>query len=267
MTEAHIGFSPPTSWLPLIKNLARRRDSFHRQIARLVFVILTLAGCHDTPGSRILAEIQESAGNTFLLGPSGEPASRILLRPGATISTGHTIETDRGATATISLMPALLLRLNPESSVSIQKLLLVKRGNALEYPMKSRQARLRLISGSFSASTPPIIAHVDFEISTPAGTAIAPALTVFSVGLDGEKVRAVVAQGQLRFRSKNGELGETVTERQFAEWNATSGAVITTPRDVEIDQRAVQGLRDAAEFGRRAAELTARARDRRLPGM
>ena len=214
----------------------------------------------------MLAEVQESSGEAFLLGPSAQAASRILLHRGATISRGQTIETDRGATVTVSLMPALMFRLNPESSVSVQNMLLVKSGTSLEYPMKSRQAHLRLNRGSLCGTTPPIITHVDLQISTPAGTAIAPALTVFSLGLDGEKIRAVVASGQLRFRGKNGKPGETVAERQFAEWNATSGAVFSAPRDVQTDQQALQSLAEAVEFGRRAAELTAKGRNSRPPG-
>lgn len=266
MTSPHTGAPLPTWLAPLIKNFNPRSDAFHRQIAGVVLILFTFAGCDYAPGRRTLAEVRENSGNAFLLGPSGQTPSRILLHRGATIAKGQTIETNRGATVTISLMPALMLRLNSESSLSVESLRLFKSGTALEYPMKSRQARLRLDRGSLCGSTPPIITHVDLQISTPAGTVIAPALTLFSLGFEGEKIRAVVVRGQLNFRSKKGEPGETVAERQFAEWNATTGTIFSAPRDVETDQGALQALTDAVEFGRRAAELTAEARNTGLPG-
>jgi hypothetical protein len=262
MISAHLNTSLIAVLAPLLKNLKEKQGALHGQILAMVLVLLTFAACDHNRGTTALAEIQETGGNAFLLGP----ASRIKLIPGATISEAQTIETDRDATVTVSLMPGLMLRLKPESSLSIQKLLLVKSGIALEYPMKSRQAHLQLTRGSLCGSTPPIITHVDLRILTPAGTAIVPALTVFSLSLQDDKVRGVVARGQLTFRSKNGAAGEIVAERQFAEWNSSSGAAVSAPQNIETDHEALQDLTVATQFGGRAAELIAKARNTRPPG-
>jgi hypothetical protein len=104
------------------------------------------------------------------------------------------------------------------------------------------------------------------RILTPAGTVTVPALTIFALSLQDDKLRGVVARGQLTFRSKSGAAGEIVSERQFAEWNASSGTVVSAPQNIEADQAATQDLTVATQFGVRAAELIAKTRNTRPPG-
>jgi ferric-dicitrate binding protein FerR (iron transport regulator) len=242
-----------------------KKIALRKKFAGWIFLFCFCSGCDYTRSVPVLAQVQESTGDAFVVAASGQTLSRTLLHAGMTIPAGQTVETTSGALATISLMPGMTLRVNPNSSIAIERLLLLKSGLKLDFPMKSRQARIELMRGSLYATTPPIITHVELELATPVGTLTAPALTTFYVNLDAEMMRAAVSRGQLTFRSKAGGAPQVVPEGQFVNWNTATGATSAEPRPVETDETVSGWSKEALDFERRASELTAKAGNQQRP--
>ena len=242
----------------------RGRKLSRRSRWRLFLISLALlTGCNDDLPVSVLAEVRKSYGDAFLVRQIGKDVSRTALQEGMTIGPGQAVETSPGAMAVISLLPGITVQLNPDSSFGIDALAVIKSGHLVDYPMKSRQAKITLRRGSIYANTPPLITHVVLGISTPAGLLTAPTLSTVYVGSDGVSVEAAVAQGQLTVRSKTGATATILPKGQFLVLAA--GGTARSPQPASANESVSERLRAANEFGQRA-DLTSVELNSGLPG-
>jgi hypothetical protein len=203
----------------------------YRSAAALCWFVCTFAGCGDYVSSdRLLAVLVEAdAGarlRTSRAGATSEP-----FVPGAQIHQGDSIETDADSTATVSLLPGVFLRVNRGSFATVEALKLIKSGDDMNYSVGSRQARVRLNSGSICATTPDLITHVDLQIITAAGVLIVPALTSCCVMSEGEVVHAAVTEGQLTFSGDDDSAEPVVIQAgEYADLRKTGGSAASSVR-------------------------------------
>ncbi|MFN2509067.1 MAG: hypothetical protein ABR589_09890 [Chthoniobacterales bacterium] len=194
-----------------------------------IFACFAAFGCDEIASDRVLAQVLETSGKVLAVTPS----SRRTLGPGDVISTGERLESAEGATATISLLPGMVLQLNSGTAVTIDQLLIVKSGNDFDSPMRGRQGRLQLERGSICMTTPQIFGYLDLSIGAAAGAVEAYVPAVFYVGRDNDRLRLIVARGEVNLVPKNRGESQVVREREYLDCSIGSGEVLSGPRSVE----------------------------------
>ncbi|MGI8431897.1 MAG: hypothetical protein ACR2MW_06360, partial [Chthoniobacterales bacterium] len=127
----------------------QRRSQLHlRPSAICLLVLLAFTGCRPLLereiSSRILAfegEVQCSVG-----GKIGRLSGNSFLPPGAKISSGPNARVD------LMVLPGVLMELAADTEIEILRLRLDRDGDESIHPMIAREAEVRLLRGSITAS-------------------------------------------------------------------------------------------------------------------
>ena len=250
------------------KRAVQLKNVFSSWPPSVVFALLAwiLSGCDYIAPKRVLAQVLQTSGEVFAVADSAQVASaRTSLTINSTIGPGQIVETASGATAMVSLLPGMVLLLNPETVLRIDDLLLITSRYSTTYYIRSREAHIRLLRGSIYATTPGTIESAELQVATPAGALIAPRAACFYVRAGADTVRVVTSKGQLTFRSNSGGAAQTLDQGYYGNWSPVTGAALSESRAVEGDEEALQQSKEARDLERRVLDLMEK-RQNVLPG-
>jgi FecR protein len=251
----------------LRKRAVQLKNLFSPGRPPVVFALLAciLSGCDYIPPKRVLAQVLQTSGEAFAVADSAHvPSTRTSLTLNSTIRPGQIVETAPGATAMISLLPGMVLLLNPETVLRIDDLLLITSRYSTTYYIRSREAHVRLLRGSIYATTPGTVESAELQIATPAGALIAPRTACFYIRAGADTVRVTTSKGQLTFQSNSGGAAQTLDQGYYGNWSPVTGA-LSEPRAVEADEEAFQQSKEARDLERRVLDLIEK-RQNVLPG-
>lgn len=162
--------------------------SFVWRVVALAVLALACSGC-DAP----------SAVSAVVLATKGEVTAverkSALLRPGAFLQPPMLVRTGPDSAVVIATLPGVMIRLEPDSELSLDVIALHKRGEEIE----SRMVRARLTKGRSAVWVDEFKrGGLDFRIATPAGEVrvVGPVLAEVAVEADAA-TRIVCASGGL----------------------------------------------------------------------
>jgi hypothetical protein len=173
------------------------------------------------------------------------------------VSEGQTIETGEEANATLSLVPGMILQVNANAAVGIDKLILAKGGRATAFLMESRQARIELVRGSLHAVTMETYVPTELQIVTPLGEIIAAQKSAFYVRATADTLRITNLDGQLSLRRKASEI-DTLESGHVGEWVAANGTITSQFRTVQADAGGSQETEATRHIADKMPDLVAR---------
>jgi hypothetical protein len=245
----------------MAKNLAPScwRPSF-------ALALLTLsAGCDYGPPRQVLARVLETHGETVMIAESSSQPqrSRTPLRAGMLINPGSTIETGEKASATISLLPGVVLQVNSNATTAIDKLSLLKGDRATSFLMDSREAHIQLTRGSLSVVIAETYVPTELQIATSAGVVVALQKTSLYVRATPETVRLTNSEGTVSFRPRTGSASDALDAGYFQDWSALNGAPLAESRRAETDPEASQESKETREIESKMPVLQERMIDPR----
>jgi len=231
----------------------------------LVQQAFILSGCDYIAQTRVLAQVLQTSGESFVANSEQVGAARTPLRLNSTIRPGQVVETTSGATAMVSLLPGMVLLLNPETVIKVDDLRLITDRRAAFYYIQSRQAIVRLIRGSASVTTPPTVESAELRIITPAGALVAPRATCFYIRVGSDAVHVTAAKGQFTFQSKSGGAAQKLDQGYYEHWSSATGATTSAPQAAEGNGDASRQLKQALELEHSVSDLLSQ-RGNVLPG-
>jgi hypothetical protein len=207
-------------------------------------------GCDRVATDRVLARVLETNGKAVVIAESSSQPQRTRtpLRVGMLISPGETIETAENASATISLLPGMVLQVNPNTTTAIDKLTLVKDGRTMSFLTESRKANIQLTRGSFSVVTAETYVPTELQVVTSAGVVIALQKTSLYVRATTEAVRLTNSEGTVSFQPRTGSAPGTLDAGYFQDWSVASGAPVSEPRRAETDPDGSQESKQTREL-------------------
>ena len=139
----------------------------------------------------------------------------------------------------------MVLQLNSNAVLAIDKLLLVKGGQSTSFLTDSREARIQLIRGSLYSITAETFVPTDLLITTPAGEVTTSQKSSVYVRAAPEGVRLLNYQGQVNFRARARSSADTLPAGKFADWASNTGALISEFRAVDGDSDAFERSKEA----------------------
>jgi len=220
------------------------------RLAAASLLAMATSGCDEISTTRVLAQVMESKGDVYLC----EGPSRIPLATNSALSAGKEVETGPDATALIALLPGMVVQMDGNTLIKIDKLRFVKNGNATAFSMRLRQARIELKRGSVQAVMPVTFVRGEMEIVTPAGVLTAPETSISYVSCREDAVRAVATRGGINFRSTAGAT-MTLPPGNYIEWPIQPGKSALEPARLEDDPGASEQAKEGLEAERHVVEL------------
>ena len=171
---------------------------FNRILALLG--LMTLASCRPWFTRQVSGEILavEGAPEGILQGKT----IRLTERTG--ISPGMTIRVPPGSRIDLLLLPGILIELQPDTEVEIERLRLSRDGDESIRPMIAREATIRLLRGALFATVGHAPTRSGLEIETLVGSVIAGSGRAFMTAAEGQKLRIVSARGKVAFAPLDG---------------------------------------------------------------
>lgn len=224
-----------------------------------MFIAAVLLVSCDQPPQPILTQVLAADGDLFLV----ESGRREALGPGDVVDAGQSIETGADATALLSLAPGMALQLNPSTSVTIERALVVKNGNAMTKAMRLREASLRLLTGSICVSTPQSFTPAELRVLTAAGALESTEWSNFFVAADADQVRVTVALGSVTFQPASGGASETLMQNYYGAWRIRAATALIPARLAVVDEIASSQLQAAVQAQSWGTELMQRLRNSR----
>lgn len=232
-----------------------------RSIFAVVAAFSFAAGC-DRPQTRpVLAQVLEIRGDAFTVSDSNS-AARTALRADSMIDVGHTITTSDNAAAIIALVPGIVVQLNPNTSVSVEELLLTKSSRTTFFVMESRTAHIKLLRGSIDASVISTITDTEFTIDLPGATVVASQTSSAHLVAVPDIARVTVAEGEVKIQRKQAAAANALNAECFQQWAGSTGAESSEPSPVDADENAKQEFEQACDAQRRFADLLSNAAHR-----
>jgi hypothetical protein len=231
--------------------------------ATLAAIGLLGASCDTIATDRVLAEVLETKGEVSIESGQG---GRNLTRE-TRLQAGDTVKTGADSAAMISLLPGMVVQLNPGTLVKIDKLRFARSGNATAFSMRLRQARIELLRGSLFVIMPISFAPAHVEIGTPAGPITATETNLLYASQEEGRVRVVAARGGLSFRATAGPTAPNLAAGYYIDiGDEKTGQAVSNPRRIDAEENVAQKSREALEVEHRAIELMARRRNQPPPG-
>ncbi len=197
-----------------------------------LLALLALASCGPqvkrTISSRVLAIDGEArcsvGGQTALL------AGDSFLPPGAKINSGKNARVD------LMVLPGVLIELAGDTEIEIVRLRLERDGNESIHPMIAREAEIRLLRGSITASVGQAETDSQFLVHTSFGTIdTGPAMSC-RVRLQLESARVLCVRGEVVVSPAGTKARTAIPSGQFADLSAAGAA----PRLIAAAEAATQ---------------------------
>jgi hypothetical protein len=178
------------------------------------------------------------------------------------VDVGDTIATGGTGIAIIALTPGIVVQLNPNTTVSVEELLLSKSSRTTFFVMELRTAQIRLLRGSIDASIISTISDSKLTVDLPGGTLVASQTSSVHLIAGPDTTRATVAEGEVNIRRHQATAADVLKAEQFEEWGVSIGTTVREPSPVDVDQSARQEFEQACDAQRRFADLLSDAAHR-----
>lgn len=180
-----------------------RKGGSTATIRFLGVLILAIAqgGCWEGTKRQTLATLLSTDGTAEISSDSGRTFSPLNLsrHPGR----NEIVRTTSAARLSITLLPNCLVRLEPDTSIEIVRLGVVKDGNETGADMLERFAEIKLTRGRLLVSHLWGEAIARLSIVTPHGEVIVVSNALFSLEADPARTRVTCASGSLSFGAKD----------------------------------------------------------------
>lgn len=142
-----------------------------------------------------------------------DPASR----PTSHVAVGETIHTGADGRMALSLVPGTLIQLEPNSTLTVERLKITKAGNAANRAM-GRSLRLRLSKGVVVILLEFGPRPTDGSIETPNGALALGSRGLCRLEVKAEKARLTCLRGEFPFRMNEGDFVHPVPAGYVQEW-------------------------------------------------
>ena len=230
------------------------------------FICLSLfSGCSRSRTYNVLAEPLEPPSQAFLSSEgTALPNERTPLTAKTNISPGQTLQTTEAGTAVVDLVPGIIIQLNPNTTLAVERLEMTKSSYVTFFLVDSRRAVVRLLRGSIYAFVAPTIGQSELEIHLADGQINAAQQTCFYLDASPDANRVVVAAGQLTLQTPPQREAFTIGEAQLFEWQSGANPAIGTAVAVDDDPAVESQTQTACENQRRFSDLLT-DRANRLP--
>lgn len=233
-------------WRPLKRTARNRALSFSRRSVALAMLWLS-TGCEYAPPRHVLGRVLETSGENVLVAESSHAIrGRIALGEGTLISPGEKIQTGDNARVLISLLPGVILQVNANTVVAIDRLLLTKSGEITAFVMDSREGQIQLFSGSCYCIIAETYVPTNLQITTPAGVVNATQKSSFYLRATTDTVRLFNCEGEVSIRRKPQDTASPVPQGILGDWSVATGAVVSEFRTLDGDSEAVELSKNTA---------------------
>lgn len=235
----------------------RRDGRFAAAFRALVILTLAIAegGCWEGTKRETLATLLSVDGSVELSTDGGRTFSALQLsqHPGRS----EILRTSSSARLALALLPNCLVQLDPDSSIEILRLGVVKNGNETGADMRERFAEIKLIRGRILVSHLWGEAIARLNIGTPHGETIVNSNTLFSLETNETRTRLVCATGSLGFRAQDA----SDTTRIKAGFIANSSGTTVNLGTAETDPAGQELVADALVIEQKLRDLAMRNRN------
>ncbi len=178
---------------------------------------------------------------------------RLDSRPGR----GDIIETPDGSQASLSLLPNVLVQVDPSTSLEIVRLSLVKDGNETGNSLRGRFADIKLRNGRIFVSHNWGEATARFSAITSEGMVVTPSNALFVVQSEPRKTRVTCASGWVEFLPAGAATAIRIPPGFVGEWPSPGPNISAA----EADPRSQEELQRAIEIEERLRNLMAQRRN------
>ena len=180
----------------------------------------------------------------------------VPLLPGAHPGKSDILEMTGSSRAAISLLPNLLVQLDRNARLEIQRLAITKDGNETGGAMRGRYAEVKLLTGRMFASQAWGEAIAKFTVLTAQGELVTTSNALFCVEADGQKTRVTCVSGSVEFRGRDAETSTRIPPGFVGEWSASSSSLVAA----ESDARGQEDLQEGLEVEERLRALSSQNR-------
>jgi hypothetical protein len=238
-------------------NDANNRWAATRALAAGIIAVTLSSGCEKFEGREVMATALSVRGHAVAgEGEQTKPSRSIAF--GSLIATGDQIRTSPDTVVALSLVPGIFIEAGSEANLEIERLRVVKHGDAMFDAMRFRFAVVRLKNGVIRASLPEIgPGRCEIEVRTKQGTVIARPGAIFSLRAAAEILRVICIRGETTWRDNRDSSSEQIPAGYFRDYTSgRAGHLLAALEDPEVEGEVVAAL-DAA-INLESLELLAR---------
>ena len=181
----------------------------------------------------------------------------IPLTPDVLPGKGDLLETAETSRAGLSLLPNLLVQLDPRGQIEIVRLAITKDGHETGAAMQARYAEVKLVRGRMFVSQVWGEAIAKLTVTTPHGTLVTTSNALFCVETDEHKSRVTCVTGSLTWQSRDAQGATPIPPSFVGEWPATNPDMVPA----EVDARGQDGLQEALEVEQKLRSLSSQRRN------
>jgi hypothetical protein len=155
----------------------------------------SVVSCQPLGSTPVLATVLAVEGEVTVRRGSADKESR-KLTPESLISAGDEIRCGTDGVAALALAPNLYTQLGSDTAVIVEELRINKRGDAMVNAMRSRTARIRVVSGSIVGMVAkPLSGRASIGMKSRAGHLIVSRSGFFSVRATSDATRVAMIRG------------------------------------------------------------------------
>lgn len=226
--------------------------NYHQAATRALaagVIAVTLSGCEKFDGREVMATVLSVRGNAVAGGGKQINKRSRPITVGLSIPVGNQIQTSRDTIIALSLIPGILIEVEGETDVGIERLRVAKHGDAMVDAMRSRFAVVRLKNGVIRASLPEVGSRqCEFEVQTKQGTVSARRGAIFSLRANAEILRVICIHGETSWRDGGDGPANQIPGGYFRDYTSgRTGNLLAALEDPEVEGEAVAAL-DTASF-------------------
>lgn len=186
----------------------------------LLLLTLSLASCAPIYHRKISARVLVVSGKV----EGSFNGHNFGLTKSSWLEEGTTIACYDNGHADLMLLPGILIELEPNSELTLQRLRLSRDGDETIHPMVARAATIRFQRGTLFASVGQAQTRSRLLIETPAGQVSADPQRAFKLIAHDTELWLLSARGNVNFTGRDGEEKVIVSAGQFADLPADKSA-------------------------------------------
>lgn len=238
-------------------NKANDRRAATRALAAGIIALTLISGCEKFDGREVMATVLSVRGKVVAGGGEQTRASGSIT-VGSRIATGDQIQTSPDTVVAFSLVPGIFIEAESETDLEIERLRVVKHGDAMVDAMRFRFAVVRLKNGVIRASLPEVgSGRCEFEVQTKQGTVIARPGAIFSLRADTEILRVICIRGETRWQDSHDSSSNQIPAGYFRDYTSgRAGNLLAALEDPQVEGEVVAALDTAINL--ESLELLAR---------
>ena len=221
----------------------------------LLVCTFVAAGCFEGTTREVLATVLFVDAQPTLT--RAHNRGSIPLTPDVLPGKGDLLETAETSRAGLSLLPNLLVQLDPGGQIEIVRLAVTKDGNETGLAMQARHADVKLLTGRMFVSQVWGEAIAKLTVITPHGELNTTSNALFCVESDEHKTRVTCVSGTVNWQTHKTDAVTQIPPGFVGEWSATTSSLIPA----ETDARGQEDLQEGLEVEQKLRGLISQHRD------